>query len=110
MKSELRDDPDSAQRLARSSQAADRHARCVRWLVLRMQYDAYSQRKMVAELNRLGIPTVRGERWHLATVQALLKRLDAMRARDALQYLIVTAVYAINARLADAFVDLTELV
>ena len=51
-----------------------------------MQYDAYSQRKMVAELNRLGIPTVRGGRWHLATVQALLTRLDAMRARDALEY------------------------
>src|SRR4051794_24936449 len=109
MKGDLRDDPDSAQRLPRSCQAADRHAQCVRWLVLRMQYDAYSQGKMVAELNRLRIPTVRGGRWHLATVQALLKRLDAMRARDALEYLLVTAVYAMHARFADAFADLAQL-
>ena len=74
-----------------------------------MQYEGYSQRRMVAELNRLGIPTLRGGRWHLATLQALVKRIEALRVRDALPALLMSNMASPTAtELISHMTDMTQ--
>ena len=57
--------------------AADAFAANLEGLVEGFRLRALSQRRMVGELNRLGIATPRGKTWGLLQVQLLLKRLQA---------------------------------
>ena len=62
---------------------ADRHAEDLRTLVDEIRGGgATSLRHIAAELNRRGILTRRGGRWHVSTVMNLLARLEARTASD----------------------------
>lgn len=57
-------------------EAADAFAAKLSGLILGFQATGMSQRKMVAELNQLGIPTSKGGKWSLVQLQRVIKRLS----------------------------------
>jgi DNA invertase Pin-like site-specific DNA recombinase len=54
---------------------ADQYAARMRSVLLGFKARGLSQRKMVVELNQLGIASPHGARWHLPTVQRVMARL-----------------------------------
>lgn len=58
--------------------AADAFAAKLSGLVRGFQAAAMSQRRMVDELNRIGIPTAKGGKWTLVQLQRVLRRLDSL--------------------------------
>ena len=69
--------------LARQNrEAADTHARKIAPKVRTIRREGYrTVRALTAELNARGVPTLRGGRWHIASTQNMLKRLEALGER-----------------------------
>jgi DNA invertase Pin-like site-specific DNA recombinase len=63
---------------ARLVEGADAFAMSMAHEVNAMRAAGLTQRHMVAHLNNLGITTSRGNRWSLAGISALVKRVDAL--------------------------------
>ncbi len=61
---------------ARRSAQADARAATLRSTLQGLRAQGLTQREMVEELNRAGLPTARGGRWHLPTLQRVLARID----------------------------------
>jgi DNA invertase Pin-like site-specific DNA recombinase len=55
---------------------ADAFAENLRGLIQGMKARGLSQRAMVAEMNRLGIKTAKGDKWRLIQLQRTIKRLQ----------------------------------
>ncbi|MFL9867126.1 recombinase family protein [Paraburkholderia fungorum] len=64
-------------------QAADEFAAKLARIIKGFRADGLSQRAMVAELNAMSIPTVRGGQWQLTQLRRMLARIDAQAANDA---------------------------
>jgi hypothetical protein len=59
-----------------NKQAADSHARALVSIIREVMAAGFvSRRSLAGELNRRGIPTARGGRWHYTTVVRMLTRL-----------------------------------
>jgi DNA invertase Pin-like site-specific DNA recombinase len=68
----------------KNSQEAKRFARDVSADVSAVQADGFtSVRAITDELNRREVATPRGERWHIASVHRLLRRLDTLNVKEA---------------------------
>ncbi len=60
--------------------AADEFAEELRTLILELMLARHrGPVKLARELNRIGVPTSRGGKWHPATVDRLLRRLPGLR-------------------------------
>lgn len=62
---------------AQRSAEADARAATLRSTLKGLRSQGLTQRQMAEELNRLGLTTARGGRWHLPTVQRMLSRIDS---------------------------------
>ncbi len=84
---------------------ADRFALSLRPLILQLMFARRrGPVKLARELNRIGVPTSRGGKWHPATVDRLLKRLPGLReelakAKEAQQQELVVAQQEFLAKL-----------
>jgi len=69
--------------LARQNrEAADDHARRIAPKVRAIRREGHrTVRALTEEMNTQGVPTLRGGRWHVASTQNLLKRLEALGQR-----------------------------
>lgn len=62
--------------------AAVKRAEALADVIRAKQADGKGYRTIAAELNADGVPTPRGGRWHLASVQRLVKRISARQFED----------------------------